>query len=79
MFFSRCMTQLQFVRGGRRTCRPPAWFVPKKDKLAYAKKQSLTKQNIDFLDELVEDKYRHVVQSPLREAPWERNEWTMRY
>ncbi|ELT91781.1 hypothetical protein CAPTEDRAFT_177551 [Capitella teleta] len=72
-FFLRILTNVQFVRGRRRSCKAPSWFAKRRVEPSIYRNE-LTADNAEFVREVILDKYADK-SSPLKEAPWPRNEW----
>ncbi|XP_067651670.1 large ribosomal subunit protein uL3m-like [Haliotis asinina] len=70
----RILVSHQQTRGRKRTSAPPSWFVRVKPA---QHNQDLTRENRDFLKELAVDVFK-TSNSPLRDEPWPREEYTKR-
>ncbi|KAK3085665.1 hypothetical protein FSP39_006881, partial [Pinctada imbricata] len=68
----RVLTCYQPVRYRKRRSKAPGWFVPRRGGGA---SRDLTKENRDFLRDLVKEKYDKTLSSPLKEEPWPRGTW----
>lgn len=74
----RVAVQVQSVREIRRSCYRRPWHTVR-TLSPYWKKKELTAENEEFLQQTVLDRYKEKVgESPLKDGPWERNEWTTR-
>lgn len=69
-----CARQMARVKVKRRSTHAPRWFVPRRR--AYYD-EHLTPENQQFLAETCRQKYA-LRESPLKDAPWPKQEWTER-
>ena len=79
--YSYCsvLFQHQDVRYKRRHTKPFRWQVQKTKVNPFFNVEHLTPENKDYLQELAVSKYAQVVNSPLKDAPWERKPYTDLY